>query len=235
MHNKTAFLTDGATATGTSTPPQCFLADTLVSTEYGQIPIQTIQKGDRVWACDHVTGEWKLRPVLQFSETEHDGSIVLLTIADDLIQVTPGHPFWVIEGQGLAGRPRPEHVGPLVEGSCIPGRWVDAGKLQIGDRMLLQRGKSAAIIDIARRLVREKVYNFQVAELHSYAVGKNQILVHNKTAFVDPGQSSALQTTYRRFSRLPTNSLVWGIFRRRYRRRGCCWRCLNRGVDKQAS
>jgi hypothetical protein len=35
------------------------------------------------------------------------------------------------------------------------------------------------------RPVMEKVYNFQVEDLHCYVVGARQVLVHNKSATID--------------------------------------------------
>ena len=114
---------------------QCFVAKTLISTENGLQPIHTIRTGDKVWACDHSSGAWELRSVLGCSESVHDGNIVLIMVAGEIIQVTKGHPFWVIEGEGLLQRPRPEHVAATVSGSEIPGRWVNGGDLRIGDRL----------------------------------------------------------------------------------------------------
>jgi len=43
--------------------------------------------------------------------------------------------------------------------------------------LLLKSGRRATI---SRLSVRQKVYNFQVEEVHTYAVGNRQVLVHNK-------------------------------------------------------
>ena len=61
-----------------------------------------------------------------------------------------------------------------------PGRWVDAGNLRVGDVLLLKPERRATITQLSVRHVRQKVYNFQVEGLHTYAVGTGQVLVHNK-------------------------------------------------------
>jgi hypothetical protein len=61
------------------------------------------------------------------------------------------------------------------------GRWVDAIDLRVGDVLLLRSGEQAAIISLVIRHARLPVYNFHVEELHCYAVGHVQVLVHNNS------------------------------------------------------
>ncbi len=63
----------------------------------------------------------------------------------------------------------------------VRGRWVDAGDLQVGDVVLLQADREARIEAITVRPACAKVYNFEVEELHNYAVGVDWVLVHNVT------------------------------------------------------
>jgi hypothetical protein len=65
-------------------------------------------------------------------------------------------------------------------GAKARGRWVDAGNLRAGDVLLLRLNRRATISSVAVRHVRKKVYNFQVEEVHTYAVGHACILVHNE-------------------------------------------------------
>jgi hypothetical protein len=159
--------------------PNCFPTGTLIATEHGLRPIETIQASDRVWAFDLIAGKWRLCFVVETYAYEHDGDLVTLTVADEAIEATGKHPFWVVEGQGLERRPRAEHVPETPWGAKIPGRWVDAGDLQVGDVLLLRSGRPVAVTRLAVRHVRQQVYNFQVEELHCYAVGVSQVLVHN--------------------------------------------------------
>jgi hypothetical protein len=179
--------------------PNCFPAGTWIATEQGLRPIETIQASDRVWAFDLVAGKWRLCFVVETYAYEHDGDLVTLTVADEAIEATGKHPFWVVEGQGLERRPRAEHVPETPWGAKIPGRWVDAGDLQVGDVLLLRSGRPVAVTRLAVRHVRQQVYNFQVEELHCYAVGVSQVLVHNNCGEGASTQSiltSAAQRAY---------------------------------------
>jgi hypothetical protein len=85
-----------------------------------------------------------------------------------------------VEGEELDDRPKPDHVALAeVRGAIVPGRWVDAGDLRVGDVVLLMDGRRLPVEEILVRQVEEKVYNFQVRGLHNYAVGVDQVLVHN--------------------------------------------------------
>ena len=84
-------------------------------------------------------------------------------------------------GAGLSSRPQPDHVPGNPDGYDGDGRWVDAIDLRVGDVLLLRSGEQAAITGLVVRHARLPVYNFQVEELHCYAVGHAQILVHNNS------------------------------------------------------
>ena len=94
----------------------------------------------------------------------------------------------------LGGRRR-SFGKPSDAGTCIcpragragPGRWVDARDLRVGDVVLRRSGAVAKIEGIASRLESRTVFNFEVAELHSYAVGRVAILVHNRLDPLPPG------------------------------------------------
>jgi hypothetical protein len=160
----------------------CFPVDTLISTEHGLKPIQDVQASDLVWSYDLVAGEWKLRQVVETYENDYVGDLVAITVAGEVIKATSGHPFWVVEGQGLEDRPRPEHVPDSPSNACVAGRWVDAGDLRVGDILLMQAGQQVSITQLTVQKVCQKVYNFHVEELHCYAVGTSQVLVHNNSA-----------------------------------------------------
>ena len=122
--------------------PQCFPAGTLISTETGLKPIEEIHPGETVWAFDLTTNTWHLRPVLETYQFDDIDEIVEITANDEVIKSTKGHPFWVIEGEDLDKRPWPVHiVGAIVPDSIVPGRWVDAGDLKVGDVLLLKDRK----------------------------------------------------------------------------------------------
>ncbi len=158
----------------------CFFAGTLVATESGPKPIESVTVRDRAWSFDLTTGEWRLCSVLETYVNDHIGDMIEIRVADSLIESTYHHPVWVVEGKDLATRPRPDHVVEATEPfATVPGRWVDACDLQIGDVLFLQPDRRAPIEMIAVRQDCGKVYNFDVEELHNYAVGTDRVLVHN--------------------------------------------------------
>ena len=162
--------------------PACFFAGTSVSTELDQKPIEAVQQIDRVWAFNLRTGRWELCHVVETYENDYIGDAVDLNVADERIQSTYHHPYWVVEGVGLERRPRAEHIEDAWEpNASLPGRWVDAGDLLVGDVLLLRDGRRVPVEAVSIRQVATKVYNFQVADLHNYAVGRCGVLVHNNS------------------------------------------------------
>lgn len=93
----------------------------------------------------------------KLSATVND-KLIHVQVGDEEIKATPTHPFWVI---GLG--------------------WVNAGDLQVGDKLLLSSGQIEAIDEITEELLKEpiKVYNFEVEDWHTYFVSEKNILVHN--------------------------------------------------------
>ena len=144
------------------------------------MPIERIVAGDQVWSCDLTAGDWRLCRVAETYVFDHVGDLVEIFVAGDRIESTYHHPYWVVEGRNLQDRPSPDHVTAAeVQGGVVPGRWVDAGDLQVGDIMLSLDGRRLPIEEILFRHVREQVYNLAVDDLYTYAVGPNRVLVHN--------------------------------------------------------
>lgn len=127
-------------------------------TDHGLVPIEEIQVGDLVWAEDPDTGEKALKPVLQLFVSEtHE--LVRLLIEDEIILATTGHPFHV-KGKG----------------------WVQAFDLEPGDLVTQKDGNLATVYGIWYIYSENPVtvYNFEVADFHTYFVGDDSLLVHNK-------------------------------------------------------
>ena len=136
--------------------------------------------GNLVWAFDLVTGEWRLCRVAETYVTDYIGEKIRIRVAGEWIESTRHHPVWVVEGKNLEERPRPEHVRQAeTADATVPGRWVDAGDVQTGDVLLLKPDRRATVEAREVQLIAAKVYNFQVEELHNYAVGFGSVLVHN--------------------------------------------------------
>ena len=137
---------------------QCFVAGTLVASKSGLVPIESIQPGDLVWASDPDTGETELKRVVRTFKNESE-ELVHLTVNGEEIVTTPGHPFWV-----------------PVKG------WTKAIHLRAGDRLQLLNGQYVVVEQIQHELLEDPVfvYNFEVEDFHTYYVGSDSVLVHNK-------------------------------------------------------
>ena len=200
LQNGTQILMGGVGLTGNIAAVRnlknCFPAGTPVATSDGLRPIESIRAGDRVWAFDHVAGKWVLKDVLaNFVHDDYHADLVHVTVGGDTIQGTMLHPFWVISGKDLDERTIRSHLEQPPEGSQIPGRWVDATDLKIGDQLLLRDGSQGVIENVRNEHVNTTVYNFAVADLRCYAVGQHQILVHNMCGEVGGSNAPSKVTT----------------------------------------
>ena len=132
----------------------CFPAGTLIQTEHGTKPIEEIQIGDLVWAYDEDTDTTALQPVVDIMENETDHTISLYT-EYEVIETTALHPFYTQDG------------------------WKDASELKAGDKIKTQSHEIIEIKDTKFNYEPQKVYNFTVANFHTYFVGALAWLVHN--------------------------------------------------------
>lgn len=134
---------------------ECFAAGTLVRTQFGLKPIETIQGGDRVLSQSIETGELTykmvsastLRPV-----TDH----CRIVVGEESIVCTLGHPFW-LDQQG----------------------WRMARHLSVGDR--IQTATGPLRVDRIESADSQEAYNLVVEDFHSYFVGTKSILAHDNT------------------------------------------------------
>lgn len=142
--------------------PKCFVAGTAVVTSVGLVAIEHIKPGDMVLAENEETGEIAYKEVVRtFTNTTEELTHVTITTQDgqvETIDATPQHPFYV-EGKG----------------------WVEASALHVGMVVWLADGTKAVVTDVVTEGLEEPVtvYNFEVADFHTYFVGDSGVLVHN--------------------------------------------------------
>lgn len=117
-----------------------------------------IRAGDLVWAWDEETGDVALKPVVEtyINETTE---LTHIFVGGEEIVSTPTHPFY-----------------------CPVKGWTDAAHLRAGDILVLVNGEYVVVEKVQHELLESpvKVYNFQVADYHTYYVADSGILVHNK-------------------------------------------------------
>jgi hypothetical protein len=131
----------------------CFAAGTLVTTETGRRPVETIRIGDRVLAKHSESGELAFKPVLH-TTVGRAKELLRLRIGDDTITATGGHRFWVSgEGRVKARDLKPQMLIHTVTGNA-PVWSVEKGPT-------------------------EPTYNLVVDEFHTYFVGDAGLLVQN--------------------------------------------------------
>ena len=130
--------------------------------------IEEIVVGDEVLAWDEATNEVGLRRVVHVfrNMSDHLRTLVIKNADGDeqALETTDGHPFWV-NGRG----------------------WVDAGELQVGDRLLHSDGGLATLTESIYTEHPEgiPIFNFEVEGSHTYYVceidGGDSIRVHNRS------------------------------------------------------
>lgn len=130
---------------------ECLTAGTMIQTEMGMRPIESIQIGDNVVSQDIETGEISLKPVVRTTQRPPSITCNIVLVTDEKIQSTLGHYWWVV-GKG----------------------WTKTKDLQTGMYIRTASGS----IEIAKLEDAEKAvtYNLAVADYHSYFVGKERLL-----------------------------------------------------------
>jgi hypothetical protein len=132
----------------------CFPAGTSVHTETGVKNIENVQIGEKVWSYNEQTGETALKEVLQ--TIEHDADVTLkLRIGDEEIETTAEHPFYTQDG------------------------WKNAADLTTSDTLQTKENGQSRISEIEYSYKSKKVFNFAVADWHTFFVGIWGWLVHN--------------------------------------------------------
>jgi hypothetical protein len=132
----------------------CFLAGTPVWTELGQRPIEAIKPGDRVLSQHPDTGELSYRVVANVT-LRPPSPVLKLTIGEESITTTLGHPFWV-NGHG----------------------WRMAKELRPGDRVHTFNG-SCSVSAVEKLPQPMRAHNLVVPAMNTYFVGNAGLLVHD--------------------------------------------------------
>ena len=143
----------------------CFVEGTAVLTASGALAIEAIAVGDLVYAYDDITGDVALKEVVQLFRNETYELTTVRTDDGQEIVSTPTHPYYTIN-RG----------------------WLQASELRAGDKLINVNGDVVIVEWIQHEIFENRiaVYNFEVADYHTYFVAESIyantnkfVLVHN--------------------------------------------------------
>ena len=165
---------DIAKATGKVCVFACFPKGTKVAIEAGTKNIEEIQAGDQVWAYDEESGSTELKRVVNTMQREVDATVKIV-LEQEEIETTAEHPFYTQAG------------------------WKDAADLSSNDRLRTREGRWQRIKAVEFFYEKKEVYNFEVADWHTYFVGAWQWLVHNAEVCVTETIKKVLELSRKEF------------------------------------
>jgi len=160
--------------------PVCFVAGTPVLMADGSSKaIENVKAGDLVLSKDEKTGEIVKRKVVETKVRTADATLVVEVAGGGRVEATAEHPFYV-EGKG----------------------WTPAGQLAIENAIVTRTGPSVKVVKIEKKEKSVTVYNFEVADTHSYFVGgtTNWLWAHNNCT-ITPEIRSEIAVVLRRINR----------------------------------
>jgi hypothetical protein len=135
---------------------ECLVKDTLIQTNKGLVPIQSIRVGDLVLACNVETGELAMKPVLRTMLRPPTPTMKIIT-ETETIQATPAH-YWWISGRG----------------------WLRTKELDNG--MPLHTATGTSVVQQVNEVAGlTEAYNLVVDEHHTYFVGRDRVLSYDGT------------------------------------------------------
>jgi hypothetical protein len=144
-----------------------FTRETLVSTRDGLTAISNLRQGNLVLGFNELERTDEVRDVLQVYENL-DSELTRLTLTSEqgieVLETTPGHPFFLRDRSSGAGE-----------------RWVEAGKLEVGDTLQRIGGGIGSVREVVNYRGSRVMFNLSVRLVQSYFVGRGRWLVHNQT------------------------------------------------------
>ncbi len=178
-----------------------FAPDTLVATPSGEQAIGSLQVGDQVTAYDPSSRQTSAQTV-EHVWINHDSDLMDVTLAagDAQQQAQQGNGTngkvqeVAVASHGLRAPPTDGHESSDASGLSSSETihttakhpwltadrgWEPAGQLAIGERVVRADGTAATIVTPHVRPGAADYYNLTVSQLHTYAVGAGQYVVHN--------------------------------------------------------
>jgi hypothetical protein len=150
-----------------------FAPETLVATPFGLASMGTLKVGDLVYARDENTAQVMPEPILHVFSEEHTDDIRVLKVKSGAgqeaeIVTSDRHPFH----RSGAG-------------------WAMASSLVVGDEVDTLQGGKVVVVATTHIAKPVSMLNFEVRDLHTYAVSRDQVWVHN-SLFCDKAKKEAM-------------------------------------------
>ncbi|MFM8933353.1 MAG: polymorphic toxin-type HINT domain-containing protein, partial [Gemmataceae bacterium] len=138
----------------------CFAAGTPIRTTSGSILIENLKVGDTVLSRNEFDPNGQVDEKIVEDVFVRSAPILNVVVQGRVIRTTAEHPFWV-DGKG----------------------WTAAGELKAGDNLLTVDKSKLPVENVSETGDTEIVYNFRVADWHTYFVGNEnwnfEVWVHN--------------------------------------------------------
>ena len=127
----------------------CFTAEMLLDVEGGKKRADAIAEGDKLWSRDERDPDGPLALKRVEERFVRVSPVLHMRVAGQVLRTTGEHPFWVENRRS----------------------WVPARELAIGDLLLTRCGGRVAVEGVADSGKVETVYNWRIADYHTYFVG----------------------------------------------------------------
>jgi RHS repeat-associated protein len=160
-----------------------FSADTKVATPSGEQAIGTLKVGDQVLAYNPQTGKASTQTV-QHVFINHDNDLIDVKLQTDDSSAKSGN---VKPEPASQVKPQEEtlHTTYTHPFLTLELGWVQAGQLKAGMHVIRADGTTGVVESVVVVPGAGTMYNLEVSNLHTYEVGAERWVVHNKCTNAD--------------------------------------------------
>jgi hypothetical protein len=167
-----------------------FRADTPVATPNGEQKIGTLHVGEQVQSYDPTTKTVSTQVVQQVF-INHDTDLIDVTLAvHPATKQTKSQQVAVIShGSHAPPATTTEVVHTTQKHPWLTTKgWITAGQLHLGDQVQRLDGTTATVVGLKIIDGTAFMYDLTVSNVHTFAVGTSQFVVHNCDGGVDEGE-----------------------------------------------
>ena len=169
-----------------------FRSDTLVATPTGEQTISTLKIGDHVQAYNPATKTVSMQTVQQVF-INHDTDLIDVTLAVHPTNSQTKQQQAAVVSHGSHAPPaKTETVHTTQKHPWLTTQgWITAGQLHLGNEVQLLDGATATVVGLKIVSGTEAMYDLTVSNVHTFAVGSAQFVVHNCNGAASLAQSRA--------------------------------------------